>query len=178
MAEPKLIQVESFNGKYFIKESYRPIAQALVKKFDEISHVMVNNVLFVEDQISTKKKAGKTIFAQVSKVPEKWDDIIYQITGRHFDYMMEIYKINIFQMSREQIYALIYHELRHIDTDGEIKGHDIEDWTNMIEKLGADWNVTRNGIPNLLDEHVNWEDIIGPATLFPAETTLRLVKNE
>lgn len=176
MAEPKLIQVESFSGKYFIKESYRPIAQALVKKFDEISHVVVNNILFVEDQVSTKKKAGKTIFAQISKVPEKWDDIIYQITGRHFDHMMEIYKINIFQMSQEQVFALIYHELRHIGADGEIKGHDIEDWTNMIEKLGADWNVTLASIPNLLDANIDWESITGPPTLFPAETTLRVVK--
>lgn len=176
MAEPKLIQVESFNGKYFINESYRPIASALVKKFDEISHVMVGNILFVEDQVSVKKKAGKTIFAQVSQVPEKWDDIIYQITGKHFAYMMEIYKFNIVNMSREQVYALIYHELKHIDRDGSIKGHDIEDWTNMIEKLGADWGTTRNNIPNLLDENVDWESIMGPATLFPAEVTLKVVK--
>lgn len=176
MAEPKLIQVESFNGKYFIKESYRPIAQALVKKFDEISHVMVNNILFVEDQISIKKKAGKTIFAQVSKIPEKWDDIIYQITGRHFDYMMEIYKFNIINMSREQIYALIYHELRHIGTDGKMVDHEINDWVNMVEKLGMNWNTTRAPIPDLLDEGIDWDSITGPATLFPAETTLRVVK--
>jgi len=79
-------------------------------------------------------------------------------------------------MSREQVYALIYHELRHIDTDGSIKGHDIEDWTNMIEKLGVDWGSTRAGIPNLLGANVDWESITGPATLFPAETTLRVVK--
>jgi len=176
MAETKLIQVESFSGKYFIKESYRPIAQALVKKFDEISHVVVNNILFVEDQVSTKKKAGKTIFAQISKVPEKWDDIIYQITGRHFDYMMEIYKFNIINMSREQIYALIYHELRHIGTDGKMVDHEINDWINMVEKLGMNWNTTRAPIPDLLDEGIDWDSITGPATLFPAETTLRVVK--
>jgi hypothetical protein len=172
----KLIQVKEFNGKYFINEAYRPIAAALVNKFDEISHVIVEDILFVEDTTSVKKKQGRTIFAQVSQVPDKWNDIVYQLTGRHFDFMMEIYKINIYNMSREQVYALIYHELRHIDRDGSIIGHDIEDWTNMIEKLGVDWNTTRNGIPNILDPDIDWYSITGPATLFPSESTLKLVK--
>ena len=176
MENTKLIQVKEFTGKYFINEAYRPVATALVKKYKEISHVVVNNILFIEDTEGTKKKQGRTIFAQIGLIPEKWDDVIYQLTGKRFGYMMEIYKINIAMMSREQVYALIYHELRHIDTDGSIKGHDIEDWTNMIEKLGVDWGSTRAGIPNLLGANVDWESITGPATLFPAETTLRVVK--
>lgn len=177
MANSKnLIQVESFTGKYFINEAYRPVAEALVKKYKEIGHVVINNILFVEDTEGKKKKAGKTVYAQIGLIPDKWDDIIYQLTGKRFGYMMEIYKINICMMSREQIFALIYHELRHIDTDGSIKGHDIEDWTNMIEKLGVDWGSTKASIPNLLDEDVDWESIEGPATLFPAESTLKLIK--
>ena len=176
MANSELIQVESFTGKYFINEAYRPVAAALVKKYKEISHIVVNEILFVEDTEGTKKKQGRTIFAQISLIPEKWDDVIYQLTGRRFGYMMEIYRTNIAMMSREQIYALIYHELRHIGLDGTIKGHDIEDWTNMIEKLGADWANTKGSIPDLLDDDVDWENIEGPANLFPAETTLRVVK--
>ena len=44
---------------------------------------------------------------------------MYQTTGQTFEYMLEIYKINIINMSREQIVALIYHELRHIGRDGK-----------------------------------------------------------
>ena len=171
-----IIQVDSFTGKYFINEVYRPVAEALVKKYKEIGHVVINNILFVEDTEGTKKKNGKTVYAQIGLIPEKWDDIIYQMTGKRFGYMMEIFKINIAMMSREQVYALIYHELRHIDTDGSIKGHDIEDWTNMIEKLGADWGSTRGSIPNILEEGIDWESITGPATLFPTEVTLKVVK--
>lgn len=79
-------------------------------------------------------------------------------------------------MSREQIYALIYHELRHIGTDGKMVDHEINDWINMVEKLGMNWNTTRAPIPDLLDEGIDWDSITGPATLFPAETTLRVVK--
>ena len=97
----RLIQVDEFNGKYFINESYRPIAKSLVDKFDEIGHVMVNGILFIEDRVSIKKKNGNLIYAQVGQVPEKWDDVIYQITGKHFNHIMEIFRNNISMMSRE-----------------------------------------------------------------------------
>lgn len=172
----KMVVVNEFNGKYRINESYRSIAAALIKKYPELKHIAVESILFVEDTESLKKNKGQTVFAQISSIPEKWSDIVYQTSGQPFDYLMDIYKFNIMQMSREQIIALVYHELRHIAIDGSLKGHDIEDWTNMIEKLGVDWNVTQGVIPDLLADGVDWESIEGPANLFPAETTLRVVK--
>ncbi len=171
-----ILAVEEFSGKYFINESYRPIAQALTKKYRELAHVNTKAILFVEDTESTKKKNGRIIFAQISQVPEKWNDIVYQATGRHFEFLLEIFKVNIAMMSREQIIALIYHELRHIDQEGKLRSHDIEDWTEMIEKLGVNWNNTRGSIPDLLADSVDWNSIQGPLTLFPAEVTLKVVK--
>ncbi len=171
-----IITVEEFTGKYKISESYRPIAAALIKKYPELKHIAVESILFVEDTESTKKNKGQIMFAQISAIPEKWSDIVYQASGQPFEYLLEVFKINTAMMSREQVIALIYHELRHIGKDGSIKGHDIEDWTNMVEKLGVDWNVTQGVIPDLLADGVDWESIEGPANLFPAETTLRVVK--
>ena len=174
--QESIITVNEFTGKFLINESYRPIAQTLVKKYEELKHIAVDSILFVEDTESVKKAKGQIIFAQISTIPEKWSDIVYQTSGQPFDYLLEIFKINTAMMSREQIVALIYHELRHIGTDGSIKGHDIEDWTNMVEKLGLDWANTKGSIPDLLAEGIDWESIEGPANLFPAETTLRVVK--
>lgn len=174
--QENIIAVNEFTGKFLINESYRPIAQALVKKYEELKHIAVESILFIEDTESAKKSNGQIIFAQIGAIPEKWSDIVYQTSGQPFDYLMEIFKINTAMMSREQIIALIYHELRHIGEDGKIKSHDIEDWTNMVEKLGLDWGSTRASIPNLLADGVDWESIEGPANLFPAETTLRVVK--
>ncbi len=174
--EKNIITVDEFEGKYFINEAYRSIAADLIDKYPELSHIAPNSILFVDDRESKKKNKGQTIFAQISAIPEKWSDIVYQASGHPFEYLLEVYRENTAMMSREQIIALIYHELRHIGQDGKIKNHDIEDWTNMVEKLGVDWNVTQGSIPNLLDEEVDWESIEGPANLFPAETTLRVVK--
>jgi predicted metallopeptidase len=168
--------VNEFNGKFRINESYRPIAAALIKKYPELKHIAAESILFVEDTESLKKAKSQTVFAQIGTIPEKWSDIVYQTSGQPFEYLMEIYRLNTMQMSQEQIVALIYHELRHIGTDGKIIDHEINDWINMVEKLGVDWNVTKGSIPDLLDVDVDWESITGPATLFPAESTLKLVK--
>lgn len=176
MDTQNIVAVNEFNGKFRINESYRPIAAALIKKYPELKHIAVESILFVEDTESLKKNKGQIVFAQIGTIPEKWGDIVYQISGQPFDYLLEIFKINTAMMSREQIIALVYHELRHIGIDGSIKGHDIEDWTNMVEKLGLDWANTKGSIPNLLSDGVDWESIEGPANLFPAETTLRVVK--
>jgi len=171
-----IIRVDAFDGKHLINESYRPIARQLIEKYKELRHIPVDSILFVEDTESKKKKNGSIVYAQIGLIPEKWNDIIYQMTGKYFGFMMEIFKINTSIMSREQIVALIYHELRHIGLEGEMVSHEIEDWLNMVEKLGVNWNSTRSAIPNILDEGVDWDSITGPPTLFSNEFKLSVVK--
>ena len=179
----KLVVVDEWNGKYLINEYYRPLAEKLVDKFTELKYVLVNNILFVENTGDKKKIGHKVVFAQISKISGKWQEIVHQLTGKHFSYMIEIFRENTYGMSREQIVAVIYHELRHIQlvTDGDspkidLVGHDIDDFANMIEKLGANWPTTRARIPYLLDDDItDWDSIQGPATLFP-ESNLRLIK--
>jgi len=184
MDTQSIIAIEEFSGKYKINENYRPIAEALVEKYDELKYVPVKNILFIENTEDKRKKNNSIVYAHISKLPGKWEDIIYQITKKNFEYMMEIFKENTMQMSRTQIIALIYHELKHIQLVKSDQGpkidivrHDVEDWFNMVEKLGVNWAASTKGhIPNLLDKDINWENIEGPANLFPAEPSLRLVK--
>ena len=178
-----IVTVEEFNGKYKINEDYRPIAETLKAKFKELEYVPVKNILFIENTEDEKKKNNSLVYAQISKMPGKWEDIIYQVTKKRFEYTLEIFKENTIMMSREQIVALIYHELKHIQLvqtkDGskiDIVSHEVEDWLNMVEKLGLNWATTKGSMPNLLDEHINWESIEGPNNLFPAETSPKLVK--
>jgi len=178
-----IIAVEEFGGKYKINENYRPIADALKVKFRDLEYVPVKNILFIENTEDKRKKNNSTVYAQISKMPGKWEEIIYQVTGKYFEYMLEVFKENTISMSREQIVALIYHELKHIQLvqtkDGpkiDIVSHDVEDWFNMVEKLGVSWASTKGQVPDLLAEGVSWETIEGPMNLFPAETSLKLVK--
>lgn len=179
----KLVVVDEWNGKYLINEHYRPIAEKLAEKFRELQYAPVNNILFIDNADDKRKVGHKLVFAQISKFPGRWQEIIHQMTGKQFAFMIEFFKENMHGMSREQVIAVIYHELRHIQltTDGDVPkidlvGHEIDDFVNMIEKLGANWATTRTRIPDLLDDTItNWDDILGPPTLFP-ETNLRVVK--
>lgn len=170
----KLVKVDSWGGKYLINEAYRPIAEALVDKYEELSHIIPAVILFVDNISGSGSSLDKKKYAQISKIPGKWSEIIKQLTGRTFDYVMEFFKLNIYEMSQEQIIALIYHELRHIDRGGDLKHHDLEDWAEMLEKLGPNWATTKASIPDLLDEDVDW-DSIQVRGLFP-EAQLKLVK--
>jgi hypothetical protein len=79
----KLVVVDEYNGEYFINEAYRPIAEQLKEKFfDELKWVPVNNMLFVDRQETKQKHANKVVCAQVSKVPVRFQEIIYQLSGR------------------------------------------------------------------------------------------------
>jgi hypothetical protein len=158
----RLVVIKEWSGKYAINEAYRPIAEGLVKKYPELRHIAPAAIIFIDNTEGSGKSRDKYKSAQTGKLPEKWSDVIHQLTGRRFDYYIEFFKRNIEQMSREQIVALVYHELRHIGPDGEIIHHDIEDWANMHYKLGANWASTRATIPDLLADGVDWDSITGP----------------
>lgn len=167
--------------KLKVNESYRPIAEKLVEKFKELKTVKVNSILFLDNTETRKTSKGKLVFAEIGKIPGKWQEILMQTTGFYFNFTLTIYKENIEHMSRAQIIALIYHELRHIQED-ELIGHDIEDWHEMHDKLGYDWDTTMADIPNLLSNTFDWSKIESPPKLFKAtgepnsEVVLRVVE--
>lgn len=173
-----LVVVKEWSGKYAINEAYRPIAEALVKKFPELKYVPVKAILFVDNTETKAKHKDKLKYAQIMKVPDKWVQVIYQLTGRAFTYVVEVFKQNTEEMAREQIIALIYHKLRHIGPGGELKAFEIEEWVTTYHKLGSNWATTKALIPDLLEDGVDWDSIVGPtqAQLSLFEPGLRVVK--
>ncbi len=165
--ELSIVKPNTSGTGYAINESYRPIAETLRGKFTELENASVKNILFIDDLTKRKTKAGKLVFAEISKIPTRWQEILEQTTGFYFEFLLTIYRQNTENMSRAQLVALIYHELRHIQY-GELVGHDIEEWGEMYYKLGAAWATTLSDIPNLLSDGVDWESIEGPKKLFPA----------
>ena len=158
----RIVVVKEWNGKYVINEFYRPIAKGLVDKFPELIHVQPKGILFVDNTQGKKEHRGKKVLAQISMFPEKWYQIIYQLTGRAYLHMIEFFKENLQEATREQIIAVVYHELRHIGRDGELVAHEIEDWDLMYHKLGHDWAAKNRDIPDLLEDGVDWDNLLQP----------------
>ncbi|WP_339789404.1 putative metallopeptidase [Tissierella sp.] len=63
------------------------------------------------------------------------------------------------RMQREQIIALIYHELIHIREDGDMIKHDIEDSNSIKATFGTDWPAIQARIKNLLEEEILWREL-------------------
>lgn len=147
-----------YDEKHWIMNyRYRPITQQLVERFQELSHINPDKILFIED-IDWKPKADakRPWMARIGKANKQ----LNAATG--YEYVLETRKHYTENMSTEQLIALLYHELRHIDTDGSIVKHDIEDWNNMIATLGVDWASTVAQIPNILDDKFpGWKELPG-----------------
>ncbi|MBU5437615.1 hypothetical protein KQI42_06330 [Tissierella sp. MSJ-40] len=144
-----------FGDRYWIKNFvYRPIAKKLIEKFDELAPINPLRILFIEDMEYEKPSGGRNQWqAKVSKANKQFS----AMTG--YDYILETKNYFIERMNREQIIALIYHELRHIDEYGDLQPHDIEDWSNMVGTLGKDWETTKAEIKNLIDDDIIWKEL-------------------
>lgn len=146
-----------FGDNHWIKNYiYRPIAERLIEKFPELKHINPRSILFIEDMDWEKpnsERPKKHWMARISKANKQFA----AATG--YSYILETRNYFIERMSRAQIIALIYHELRHIDTYGDLQPHDIEDWDNMIATLGKDWDTTKEEIQNLIEDDIIWKEL-------------------
>lgn len=172
----RVVVVDEYHGKYEVNEFYRPIAEKLCQKFKELSKVPVKNIIFIDNTEGTGKTLDKVKFAQTGKVPTKWAEVLYQLTGKHYALFIEFFKRNIEEMSREQIVALVYHELRHITPGGDLRHHDLDDFSEMVEGLGRTWNTTKAIIPDLLDDDIDWDKLITGQGLLDFSGGLKVVR--
>ncbi|VBB05593.1 Hypothetical protein LUCI_0803 [Lucifera butyrica] len=174
--ESRLIVVDEWSGKYMINEVYRDPAKKLVQKFPEIKHVPVEAILFIDNVDGNGKNRDKVKFAEIRKVPDKWQDLVKQMTNRTFCYMVEFYKKNLEDMTWSQVLLVLYRELRKIDTDGELKAYAIEEWPEVFYSLGTDWQDKHRLITNLIEANGDWDNMRQPRLFEPTESSLRRVK--
>ena len=141
-----------YGRNHWIKNDYYGLlAQRLCRKFEELNHIKVNRILFLEEHAFKKKSGqGRTWAARVKRAPKE----LTEAWG--YWYIMEIRKGFWDILDASQRAALIYHELRHVGTGGHLYKHDVEDWANMISVLGEDWLETEGEIWDLLDENFDW----------------------
>ncbi|TCO79112.1 putative metallopeptidase [Marinisporobacter balticus] len=161
-----------FGDKHWIKNyQYRPTALRLVDKFKELNHIDPYKILFIED-MEWEPGTAKNPWIAKTKLANKE---MREMLG--YEYILEIRNYYIERMQREQIVALLYHELLHIDKDGSLKNHDIEDWGNLVATLGKDWATTKARIKDILDEEFEvWNQLEPVAKQLNMFTGIRMVR--
>ena len=163
----RLIVIENWSGKYMInQEILEPVARALCKKFTELKHVPVPAILWLVNTEGKGKDGDKKAYAKISKLADKWSDLIYQVTGRRFQYIAEVFKVNMDDLTWSQQVMVIYRELRRIGADGELKHYGIEDWPEVFYALGPGYLGKDRILPNLLEDGITFHNINPQTNLF------------
>jgi predicted metallopeptidase len=142
-----------------VNDRMSPIAEKLVEKYGELKHIKVDEILFVLNCKSAGSKK-RLVLARTGKIPAKWHDLLLQSGDVAYTHMIEFYEKPTSILNQNQMTALVYHELAHIDQDGEIKYHDTEDWWHVIQGLGREWFFPSATCPDLLADDVNWETLL------------------
>lgn len=140
--------------------SMRPIADALVKKYEELHHIDVDKILFLVNHKSAGSKK-RIVLARTGRVPEKWRDVLYQLGAVSYFYVIEFFGKTTSVLDDNQMTALIYRELRTIGSEGQITAPDTHDWWQVLMGLGRRWFYPDTIIPDLLDENVDWKKLMG-----------------
>jgi predicted metallopeptidase len=155
--------------QYRVNESYREIATRLVDKFKDVRHVCVGSIAFVDNEDGKGQSKGKTVYARISTIPEKLQPLL---KDKAQQYVIEVFKVSTMDFSREQLVLAIYHELKHIALDGNLVGHDVEEWNSVLATVGAGWTETRMSLPDLLGEGFDWTGVEPAQRLLGTTVTL------
>lgn len=121
-----------------VSSYFKNIADELIKEEPELESILNSNaaIQYLESDYN-KTKDGKTVLGLTEKVRSinQW--------AIPFDYTVTIYTENIKGFSEEQVKVLMFHELLHIDIDGDkygLKTHDLEDFKLIVDKYGTNWD--------------------------------------
>ncbi len=158
-------------AEYQNADLYESYAKALVQKMPELRHVPIGSIVFVENVgkraegkpkrrlrlsslVKPKKKLVK--FAMTRKL----SPLLAWITGKA--YIIEISQDACQNWSREKMQLLVYHQLKHIALDGKLVQHDVEEWGQVAQAIGADWSTTHRTLPDILAPGFDWSKYRAP----------------
>lgn len=121
-----------------LRESLRNLAEQVMDKYPEFD-VLKATAVSIAYQVSDKSKTtnGKRVYAETTKVPEKFKAIV------NCDFIITFY-VEPDDLAPEKLELLMYHELKHVGynpSSGSCKiiPHDVEDFSDIIVKHGFNW---------------------------------------
>lgn len=127
-----------------INEEYSQIAHDLIENEPILNDIKESEVtiLYLSSDYEKKSK-GKMVCGECEKIPDKYK---WSIPA---DFTITIYEPNVIGFTDEQMKILILHELLHVgikfadngDESYFIRPHDIEDFRQIIDKYGLDWDL-------------------------------------
>ena len=129
-----------------ISEKYAEIGHDLIQKEPLLDYIRQSEatIMYLSSD-KAKKHKGKLVAGQCEKIDPKYKWAI------PCDFTITIFEPNIINFTDKQLRILIYHELLHVKIelgdDGTEKystnPHDIEEFRDIIDRYGIDWDYPR-----------------------------------
>ncbi len=148
----KIVLVRNLKRQMGIREAepnkqLRLLAIKIINRYPEFSFIKEWNVK-IGYVVSQEHKSGEKItYADCRKVQDVFRAYL------PFDFIITFYEQNTGMLNENQLKVLMLHELRHI-TMGErglkLRPHDIEDFKDILETYGLDWNEYGKKLPDIL----------------------------
>lgn len=129
-----------------INEHYAEIGMELIQTEESLEEIKNSDITIVYLSSDAKKmEKGNAILGQCEKIADKYK------WGMPCDMTITIFEPNIVGLTEGQIRILIFHELLHVgigcNKDNSesyfVKSHDLEDFKEIINRFGTDWNEVR-----------------------------------
>ncbi len=123
------------------------LANKIINRYAEFNFIKEWNVK-IGYVISQEKKQGeKIVYADCRKVQEAYRAYL------PYDFIITFYERNTGFLNDNQLKILMFHELKHIGMGPKglkISPHDIEDFSDILDKYGLDWNNFGKELPDIL----------------------------
>ena len=125
-------------------DNYNADLQILLETENKLAHINENGIAVgIVASTQKKKRPGGdgVVFADCRKVPEYWH------TFCPYDFLVTFYEPNCEGLDDGQMRILLFHELLHIGVKDDggtfVRKHDVEDFAEIINRLGTDWNEVK-----------------------------------
>lgn len=137
-----------------IGNEYKDIASKIIDKYPlNFGHIEVEKVLFLKETEKSPKK-----YADIRAVRPPYTFM----TENKF--IITFYEPVMDSLTSAQKIMVVYHELLHIDLDfNKVKGHNVEDFQEIISVFGSTWTIDDN-LPNILEDENNAPEDIDRST--------------
>lgn len=130
----------------------KQLGEAVINRFSELQFINIYGIR-IGYVLSYENKTGqKIVYADCRKLGEVYKAFL------PFDFVITFYYFNTEMLNDNQKKILMLHELKHIQINERglsVKPHDIEDFKDILEKYGNEWNEFNKEVPNILGGEMN-----------------------
>jgi len=135
---------------YEVADDLKALGEKLISAMPEL-HIIPDyevRIGYVRSY-DAKRDKGRQINADCRKINGTYTAYL------PFDFIVTFYEPNVYHMTENQKKILMLHELRHIgigERGFRIENHDVEDFRDILERFGIEWNGFDQEVPDILAE--------------------------